>query len=163
MIEEETILTSEMTEYIKEKTAKYKNPSDADQILQELRNIETLGGVKDLVDRIYPEWFVTVMPSFCTDYPHLQKNWKNVCNKIGIPQAQVMIVEDTEDGDEYTLIKHFAECFTRAGFAVRRKMEYIPCEKCACAIPTEQMYHYLKEKNFVVPETWDKLCQKCIE
>ena len=163
MIAEETNLTPEITDYIKAQTSKYKNPSDLGKILEEVTQITTIGGVKDLVDKVYPEWFVTTMNSFCTDYPHLQKNWHTICNKIGVPLAQIMIVEETEEGDDYTLIRQFAECFTKAGFAVRRKMEYIPCEKCACAVPTEQLYQHLKKNKFTVPEKWDKLCQKCIE
>ena len=163
MIVEETNLTSEITDYIKDKTAKYKNPSNLDEILQEFTQIKTIGGVKELVDKVYPEWFVTTMNNFCPDYPHLQKNWQIVCSKIGIPRAQIIIVEETEDGTDYTLIRQFAECFTKAGFTIRRKMEFIPCEKCGNAVPTEQLYQHLKKNKFTVPEQWDKFCQKCIE
>jgi hypothetical protein len=76
--------------------------------------------------------------------------------------AQVMIVDDFDFGPDYSLIGHFAECFTRAGFSVRTKSQFIPCEKCMSAIPNEALYNLLKDKEGVsVPNIWKDTCTSC--
>jgi len=140
---------------------KYIDSSNTIEILEKLKTISTLGEVKKLMDETFPTWFVTTMNSYCSDYPHLTENWKKICTMSGINPAQIMIVDDIIFGDSYTLIKTFCECFTRAGFSVRRKKEYIPCENCNCAVPTELMWVLFKEKGIKVPEKWNKKCTKC--
>jgi hypothetical protein len=140
---------------------KYLDPPNTIEILNKLLNTPTLGGVKSLVDETFPTWFVTIMESYCSDYPHLLKNWKQLCELSGVNRAQIIIVDDISFDDSHTLIKAFAECFTRSGFVVRRKNEYIPCEKCGCAVPSEAMWGIFKEKGLQVPEKWNFYCTKC--
>tara|TARA_Y100000389_G_C17193190_1_gene379900 strand:+ start:138 stop:605 length:468 start_codon:yes stop_codon:yes gene_type:complete len=154
-------MDAEFLKYIKDVTDKYTNPSNTDEIMEELTNCKTLGEVKALTERVFPEWFVTTMPRFCEDYPHFQKNWETVCQKIGVKPAQVMIVEEVEQGDQYSLIQHFAECFTRAGFVVRKKMEFIPCETCNAAVPSQIVYSQLKDKGITIPQEWSETCSSC--
>ena len=151
---------------IKDMTDKYVNPPNTPEILEQLKQCRTIGDVKALVDQTFPQWFVTIMPRFCTDYPFLQTNWDNVCKRVPIAKAQIMIVEEVEQGDKYTLIQQFAECFTKAGFCVRRKMEFIPCAKCGNAIPSLMMYEYLnnqaKNQAKNLPKDWSETCSGCI-
>jgi hypothetical protein len=153
-------MDAEFVKYVREVTDKYNNPPNTDEIMEELKTCKTLGDVKALTERVFPDWFVTTMPSFCGDYPHFQNNWELICQKIGIPPTQVMIVEEVEQGPQYTLVQHFAECFTRAGFAVRKKMEFIPCEHCSVAVPTQLVYDQIKEKKTIPPE-WSQTCSSC--
>ena len=146
--------------YVKDVTDKYNNPPNTEEIMSELKLCQTLGDVKTLVDKVFPEWFVTTMPRFSNDYPQFQNNWTLVCKKIGVTPTQVMIVEEVEQGPDYTLIQNFAECFTRAGFAVRKKMEFIPCSECSSALPSALVYKQLEEKNKNLPE-WSQKCSKC--
>ena len=139
----------------------YQNPSNTDEIMEKLKSAHTIGAVKNLVEDVFPGWFITVLRGFSEDYPHLTKNWNTVCKSMNVGMAQVMIVDDYFEDEAHTLVRHFAECFTRAGFAVRRKAEFIPCEKCMSAIPSEGMYSLMKEKKFNVPETWSNKCLNC--
>ena len=66
------------------------------------------------------------------------------------------IISDIPCGAIIPLIK----CFTTTGFAVRRKSEYIPCEKTGKAVPTEHIYMLFKEKGFTVPEKWSRFSSK---
>ena len=151
----------EIVDKIKEYTAKYKNPSNSDDISKQICNCKTIGDVKNLVDKTFPTWFVTILPEYSTDYSILQKNWVKVCKKIGCPLAQIMIVEEIEDGPEYTLIREFTECFAAAGFSVRKQMEYIPCSECSRALPSQAMYNYMKENDIPVTDQWITECTTC--
>jgi len=147
---------------LRDYTDKYKNPPNSKEISTELRNIPTLGGIKALVDVVFPQWFITTIPSYSIDYPQLQWNWMACCKKIGCPKAQIMIVEEIEQGDDHTLIREFAECFTAAGFSVRRKMEFIPCSVCSSALPSQHMYTHMKNINMPVVEGgWSSKCTAC--
>jgi hypothetical protein len=138
----------------------YKNPPDHEAILAQMKNMKTLGEVKILVDEIFPSWFVTVLSGYSSDYPHLTNNWKKTCEEMGVKPAQIMIVDDFEYGPGYELIGNFAECFTRAGFSVRTKCQFIPCEEDGTAIPSECLYNLLKEKgDVVIPDVWKPYTQ----
>jgi hypothetical protein len=139
----------------------YQNPPNTDEIMEKLKSAYTIGSVKNLVEDVFPGWFITVLRGFSNDYPHLTKNWQTVCKSMNVGMAQIMIVDDYFEDEAHTLVRHFAECFTRAGFAVRRKAEFIPCEKCMSAIPSEGMYNLMKEKDFNVPEKWSNKCIAC--
>ena len=130
----------------------YTDPENTVELILKIKNSPTLGEVKNLMDTTFPELFVTVLPKFSNDYPHLNKNWKRICDSIPTTPKEVMILDNYSE--DCTLVKAFAECFTMAGFAVRRKSEYIPCEQTGVAVPSEAIYHLFKEKGFTVPETW---------
>jgi hypothetical protein len=139
--------------------AKYTDPENTVDLLLKIKNSPTMGVVKNLMDETFPGLFITVLPSFCDDYPHLNKNWETICNSIPTTPKQIMILDNYPE--DATLVKAFAECFTTAGFAVRRKAEYIPCGKCGKAVPSESIYTLFKEKGFSVPEQWSQYCVKC--
>lgn len=140
---------------------KYIDPSNADEILVQMRTLPTVGDIKKLVDEIFPDWIITVMSDYSDDYPHLKSNWRTICNMAKVTPAQVMIVDDILSGENYRLVRAFAECFTRAGFSVRRKAEFISCDVCGKAIPSIGMWKYMGNKNINVPENWFPTCQKC--
>ncbi len=140
---------------------KYLDPPNTIEILNKMRSLETLGDVKKLLDETFPTWFVTIIEVYCPDYPHLMKNWRKICDMSGTKTAQIMIVDDITFDDSHTVIKAFSECFTRAGFSVRRKMEYIPCDKCTSAVPTQVMWNIFKQKGIQVPEKWSAKCTGC--
>lgn len=141
---------------------KYVDPEGTPEILTLMRTLPTLGDIKELVDKTFPDWIVTVMEVYCPDYPHLQKNWREICKMTKSRPAQVMIVEDVVHDDAHSLVASFAECFTQAGFSVRRKREFIPCENCASAVPSQMMWHLFHQKGgFKIPEKWSPKCVGC--
>jgi hypothetical protein len=152
----------EIISKLREQTEKYNNPENSDEISIKLRNTQTIGGVKKLVDEVFPDWFVTTFKSYSIDYPYFQANWIKCCNRIGCPTAQIMIVQEIESGDSHSLIREFAECFSSVGFSVRRQMEFIPCSVCLAALPSIMMYDYMKENQMkVVDSGWADKCVNC--
>ena len=140
---------------------KYLDPPNTLEILKELEELKTLGEVKNLIDRVFPDWFVTTMPDYSLDYPHLRTNWREMCKITKSTPTQVVIVEEIISDNSHSLVHIFAECLTRVGFSVRRKREYTPCEKCNNAIPNSAMWQLFKDKNFKVPATWSSKCSTC--
>lgn len=140
---------------------KYLDPVNTPEHMNRLKSVRTLGEVKTLVDEVFPDWFVTVMETYCSDYPHLMDNWKKLCKMSNSSPTQIMIVEEIVGDDAHSLLSTFAECFTRAGFSVRRKREYVPCENCGSAVPNAAMWKLFKDKGFKVPKTWNSKCTEC--
>ena len=54
----------------------YTDPENTVELILKIKNSPTLGEVKNLMDTTFPGLFVTVLPKFSNDYPHLNKNWK---------------------------------------------------------------------------------------
>lgn len=144
-----------------QKIDKYKDPENVDTVLSKIKNLKTLGEIKTFVDQLFPTWFVTAMDYYCYDYPHLNRNWYAVCDLIVVKPTEIMIVDDIKFDKNHKCIKLFTECFTRSGFSVRRKQEYIPCENCGCAVPTKFMWELFKQQNIKVPVEWQPTCTKC--
>ena len=138
----------------------YVDSEDLMENILKIKNSPTLGDVKKLMDSIYPTLFITVFDSFCDDYPFLNENWRKLCNSIPTTPKQIMILDNYPD--DCMLIKAFAECFTTAGFLIRRKYEFIPCEKCRKAVPSEIAYNIFKDQNSVVPDVWSRYCKSCV-
>mgnify|MGYP001172062563 CR=1 FL=1 len=137
--------------------SKYVDPSNSSEILEKLTQSATMGDVSTLIKTTFPDWVVTHLPGFSTDYPHLTKNWQQHCDQIGVKRCDVVIVEylDLEKADSnHTLVSRFADCLTMCGFAVRLKENYIPCEKTGLAVPTLAMWETMKKMKVVVPEKW---------
>ena len=142
-------------------TEKYCDPKDTVEVLNNIKECKTLGEVKNLMEKIFPGLFITVLDDYCNEYPHLRKNWETICSSAKTTPKQIMILDDYSE-DVCTVVKSFAECFTTAGFSVRRKCEYIPCEKCfKIAVPTPTIYELFRVKKFRLPEVWSKFCKSC--
>lgn len=142
---------------------KYEDPENVTELLKELHTLENMGDISDFISHVYPDWIVTVMKTFCSDYPQLSRNWAKICKDLNVPKAQILIVEEVFSDTEYhSLISHLCELFTRAGFVVRRKREYIPCTRCNnAAIPSQITYKTMKEMNVPVPDMWHDTCKQC--
>jgi hypothetical protein len=153
--------SSNFLDQLKKYTSKFHNPSNYKEISNELRNCKTIGDIKILADKTFPGWFVTVIPSYSSDYPKFQENWKECCKKNKIPVAQIIIVEDIEEAPEYSLLSEFIECFSAVGFQVRRQMEFIPCSVCSRALPSIMMYEYMGKNNMERANEWAEKCTTC--
>lgn len=139
--------------------SKYQDPDNTVEILLDIKNSPTIGDVKNLMDKTFPGLFITVLPSFSEDYPHLNDNWLKICKSLNTTPKQIIILDNYNE--DSTLIQKFCECFTTAGFCVRKKMEFIPCQNCSKAIPSIPVYDLFKSNNFNIPKTYLSVCQNC--
>ena len=142
--------------------SKYSDPSNTEEILKELKSSSTLGEVNTLINRVFPRWQVCVLTGFCDGYPHLKTNWEILCKRMNAAPAQVLVVRDLSFDDDHLLLRSFVECLTRAGFAVKRMVDYVPCVKCnKVAVPTPPVHNMMKEKGIPVPEANLPICKGC--
>ena len=141
----------------------YTDPASTPEILQELRNLPTIGGVKELIDKTFPGWMIAALDGYCSDYPHLSRNWSTICDAACVGKTQILIVEDLCFDETHTLIRSFAECLTAAGFSIRRQKEFIPCQSCnIIAVPSPETHEFFKGKASVVqPDKWEPVCASC--
>ena len=139
----------------------YQDPSNLSEIIERLKQCESITNVKTLVREIYPDWFISILDEYCKDYPHLTTNWLRVCEVANTKPVNIIIVDKLIFDDNHRLIQAFAECFTRTGFVVRRKEELISCSNCFKAIPSEKMYNLFKETNIKIPSSWSSKCIEC--
>ena len=141
---------------------KYKDPPNFHVIMEKMKSLSTMREINDLVEEIFPDWFVTFMVKYSPDYPNLTKNWHKVCNIVKTKPTQVMIVEEIFSDENHLLLNAFADCYTKAGFSVRRKREIIPCQKCNdIAIPSKDMWNVFKEHYIPIPAVWSNKCSEC--
>ena len=115
-----------------------------------------------LAEEFFPDWYVSTAKEYSKDYPNLTENWKVVCKAIKITQAQILFVNDVSFDNEHSIIRMFSECFTRAGFSVRKKNDYTECSKCKAVIPSLELWSIFKEKGFQVPIIWSSNCVSCL-
>jgi hypothetical protein len=140
----------------------FKDPTNKEEILAELRELKTMGKVHDLIKRSFPGWIIGTLSQFCDGYPHLNYNWGVLCKKIGVKPTQIVIVRKLSLDNDHELLRNFVECLIRSGFAVRSMIDYVPCVKCTVvAIPTPPVYSVMKEKGLKIPETSTMVCKNC--
>jgi hypothetical protein len=140
---------------------KYLDPPNAIEIIEKVKTLPTIGDVKLLTEELFPGWYVSTANEYSKDYLHLTENWKILCNATKSAQAQILLVDEVCFDDDHTVIRMFAECFTRAGFSVRRKIDYTECSKCRTIIPSIELWSIFKEKGFEVPSIWSLVCVAC--
>lgn len=141
---------------------KYLDPPNVDEIIEKVKTLPTIGDIKLLAEEIFPDWYVSTAKEYSKDYPNLTENWKVVCKAIKITQAQILFVNDVSFDNEHSIIRMFSECFTRAGFSVRKKNDYTECSKCNAVIPSLELWSIFKEKGFQVPIIWSSNCVSCL-
>lgn len=140
---------------------KYSDPENWENIKDKIKTAPTLGDVKKILDNTFPGLIVAFLKRYSHDYPSFTENWIKITGKIKTTPKEIMILDNFIFDDNHNLVKLFCECFTRAGFSVRRKMEFIPCKHCEYAIPAEPLYNILKENNITVPESYSLICTSC--
>jgi len=140
----------------------YSDPSNTQDILKQISNTADLGGVREILDKVFPTWIVGMIPNYSKDYPHLQNNWDLICKKLGVERTSILVVENIVQDEHHVLIQTFAELLCRSGFCVRRKSEFFPCYKCGAALPTQILYDLMKEKmSHNIPKNWGTTCSTC--
>lgn len=141
--------------------SKYLDPPDGSEIIKNMSEFETIRDIKNLAEKVFPGWYVASSTDFSNDYSHLSRNWKKFCDMVNVNRTLIILVDYISFDDSHTVIRAFAECFTRAGFNVRSADEYILCSECNKVIPSKNIWSVLKEKGAQVPSEWSEKCSTC--
>lgn len=141
--------------------SKYLDPPYSAEIIKNISSLQTIADIKNLAEQVFPGWYVASSTDFCNDYPHLSTNWKKFCDMVNVNRALIIIVDYISFDESHTVIRTFAECFTRAGFSLRSVDEYILCSECNKVIPSKEIWSVFKEKGAQVPSEWSERCSTC--
>ena len=144
---------------------KYADPPNKGEIMDRIKNAPTLGDVAPILKETFPDWMVGTMRGYSPDYPHLTRNWNQMCEQLKIDKKEIVLVEWTGNDPNHQLINIFCDILTRSGFAVRMKHEFFPCPACSLAIPHPTIHKMWKDMKLkeTIPETWFPHCSGCSE
>jgi len=140
---------------------KYLDPENVIEIKEEIKNTPTLGDLKIILDKTFPDWVQGFINDYSDDYPNLKQHWMNICFENKVTPKQIMIVDFVSFEDNYSLIRIFSEILTLSGFCVRSKNELFSCKNCGKAIPQSHVYNLLKEGGQDIPDLWRTTCSNC--
>lgn len=125
-----------------------------------LDNLDNLDfNIDSEIQNYLSEVYTGSSDSYSRDYPHLQKNWEILSRLAGTTPKKILFLDDF-NFDDSTLSK-ICEKLTKKGYCIRRRREFIPCEKCSCVIPCIEVWKTMKEKSIPVPKVWKKTCSEC--
>jgi hypothetical protein len=126
-----------------------------------LKEAKTPEQMEKVIETYYPNWLVLSLEGYSNDYPHFQKNWETLCQKINTTPKKIVLVNNIEFKNDPTELNKICEFMTMHGYVVRRTNEFIACSVCEKAIPCIEIWTLLKEKRFPVPRTWSNKCSTC--
>jgi len=143
---------------------KYKDNSKTHEHLENIKKLPTLGEIYNYVNSVFPTWMIGFYDNYCPNYTYFNQNWENICKQNNTTKKQILIVDDMIFDDNHTFIRTISEIFTRLGFCVRSKQEFILCEKCyKSVLPCKTLYDVIKIKeDLTIPNNWSNICANCI-
>jgi hypothetical protein len=130
------------------------------EIIDKLNASTTVEEVERVIETYYPNWLVISLDAYSNDYPHLQKNWHLLCEKMNVQPQKIVLVNSIDFGDTPTTQNKICDFMTKHGYVVRRTSEFIACAVCEKAIPCLGIWNMLKHKKFPVPQTWSNTCSE---
>ena len=122
--------------------------------------------IRELIDKIAPNWLIGTYDSYSDDYPHLTNNWKAMCKNLNTTPQKIVIVKniplDEKDNDKLFKPKlAICEVLTIKGYIIRREEEIVGCLECNKAIPNSIIYNQLPKDKMTLPPKWSSRCTTC--
>jgi hypothetical protein len=139
----------------------FKDPVNKEEILEKLQTIKTREETHQFIDNHFPGWLVISLTEYSKDYNYLQKNWEKICEMSKCKTQEIVLVSDIKFDKEHIAINVIAEFMTRNGYCVRRSEEFLSCVTCEKAIPCQNLWKLMKDKNMPVPKKWSEKCSSC--
>jgi hypothetical protein len=139
----------------------YKNPTNAEQIKEEILNLKTIGEIKQFYVNMFPTFIICSIKKYSEDYPFLQNNWDKFCKENNVTPTEILIVDNFDFIQENSLVLLFCEIMSKVGFCVRKKMDIIPCQVCGYALPSRTSWKLLFDSGKTMLPFSNK-CKKCI-
>ena len=131
------------------------------ELLKKINNTQSVEEIEKIIGEYYEGWILFFVSKYSDDYPHLEKNWKTLCNIQKINPKKIILVSDIIFDKDHTVLIKLCEILTQCGYVVRRATEFIICPRCESCLPSKDIWHLLKEKKFPVPDVWKNCCSSC--
>lgn len=126
-----------------------------------LENFTSREQFESFINTNFPNWLLYSLNDYSEDYPHFKQNWITICKSLNVQPKNIILVNKIQFEDKNDPLIQICEFMTKKGYVVRRVDEFIPCSSCEKAIPCEEIYELLKERNFKVPSSWQNKCSSC--
>lgn len=153
----------------------FEDPLNRDELIEQLKQLETIQHVFNFINSIYPTWIVARSKSYSSDYNFFNSNWDHMIRLLkektnnSLQKEEIIIVKDIGLGcapGEKILLRTICEVLTLAGFCIRDSNTFSTCSICSSALPTESFYVTLKEiktksPNISIPTTYSPNCTSC--
>lgn len=144
---------------------KYKDPKNKNEIITKIINSKTFKEIEELIRDVFPDWIICFISRYSYDYKNLENNWEEILKNSNVSKKSILMVDymnKNEKDSDYELINTFASIYITSGFAVRTKYEITYCNVCNAAIPTENIFNKMKEKNIpLLIDKWSPKCSTC--
>ena len=148
-------------------TDQYVDPPNSDALVARFKGLSTSEEAHAFLEDVFPGWLIASTDSYSGDYEFLQNNWRVICERTGVERQRIIIVDaiffDKKENVKHNLLMHICEEMTRRGYVVRRKEELTGCTVCHKAIPTQNMWAFMREKQLPVPTVWKPRCTGCVQ
>jgi hypothetical protein len=79
------------------------------EIITKLTEAKTVEQAERVIETSCPNWLVLSLDGYSTDYPHFQKNWETLCERLKTTQKKIILVSDIEFGDIPTVLNKICE------------------------------------------------------
>lgn len=139
----------------------YQDIPERESMMKEFEECKTVADAEEIINSYFPNWLVSTMEKYCTDYPHFTKNWITLCNAMKIKPSRIILVSTIVFDEYHQQLASACEFMTKKGYVIRRVGELISCSVCKKAIPSYEVYEKLKEKRFPIPREWSDKCSGC--
>jgi hypothetical protein len=141
--------------------SRYSNNSQNDEILSRLQEAKTASIVQQLIVEYFPGWLVSSSQKYSPDYKFLQDNWNLICTRLSVNPQKIILVDDIKFDDNHSNLTILCEFLTKNGYCIRRKDEFVICNKCKLVIPCLALWLNLKNRSINVPKQWSDKCSNC--
>ena len=139
----------------------YADPENLKEILDELKLVSSEDEEYQFTMKHLPGWLVASYDRYSSDYPKLDENWKEICEKVRMPQKKIVAVSIIPLDDQHILVHLLCERFTRSGYMVRRAEELQGCAVCGAALPSREVWKHMRRKGLPCPDKWGDKCSSC--
>jgi len=130
-------------------------------IINKVRECDNSEEVYELIKEYYPDWVVSSLKGYSSDYPHLSANWLHICEKLQVNPQNIILVSQVIFEKNFSILQFLCDFICGKGYVVRRVGELIPCKECSLAIPCKEIWERLKYLKLPCPEKWSDTCAGC--
>lgn len=141
--------------------SKYSDTTEVKKLTDDFLSLNDKDEIQTFIETNLPNWLIAATDSYTVDYPHLQRNWHQICTMNSVEPQKIVIVDEIVFDDDHSLTRLIAETMTRKGYVVRRKEELTGCSECRQAMPTKPVWTKFVHHGLNVPKKWKTICSNC--
>lgn len=133
-----------------------------EKIYKEIQEIKSGDEAYAFVKKYAPNWIVDEADDYAKEYKTFKKNWRKIYEMTRQSKRKILLVskimfKEQDPEKKYTILQMLCEILTRAGYCVRRRGEFVKCERCGLAIMSKEA----EENNGQEQKYYTPYCKGC--